>query len=225
MNPRTAPRWLLALVAGSFLATAPAAAQVELGVRASTLGLGLELGFRPTRAIGLRASGQMFSMTREEQVEGVDYELKPDLESFGATLDLYPFGKVLYFSGGMLLNRNTATADAIIGSTITLGSQTYTNSQVQALSADLDWNKSMAPYAGLGFVTGGRVGVSLEFGVVFSGKPTVDLAGTTTLTGSQLTAFNQAVADEEAEIVAWIDDNDRFTKYYPLVAFGLRFRF
>lgn len=218
-------RWLFVPAVGALIAAAPVQAQVELGARASTLGIGLELGYRPARQIGLRASGQMFSITRTEEVEGINYDLKPDLESFGATLDLYPFGSVLFLSGGLLLNRNSGTAEAVIGQTITIGNQTYTNAQVQSLSAELDWTKSMAPYAGLGFVTGGRVGVSLEFGVVFSGKPTVDLSGTTTLTGAQLTTFNQAVASEEAEIVAWIDDNERWTKYYPLVAFGLRFRF
>lgn len=223
-----ATRWGACAIGLALLATAPAVpafGQIEVGVRGSTLGAGLEVATRPTARIGVRAGVNSLSLTRDEEVEGIDYELKPRLRSFGVTLDLFPFGNVLYLAGGVLFNRNKATAEAIIGETITIGSRTYSNTEIQALRGELRWNRSAAPYAGLGFVTGGRVGIGFEAGVVFSGTPTIALSGTTTLTGAERQAFDDAVAQEEAEVRDWIEDHRRWTKYYPVLALGVRIRF
>jgi hypothetical protein len=202
----------------------PAGAQVEIGVRGSTLGAGAEVSYRLAPRLALRATGNILSLTRDEEVEGISYELRPRLRSAGAQADLYPFGRVLYLTGGLVLNKNKATAEAVIGQTITIGNRTYTNTEIQSLRGDLEWERALAPYAGLGFSTGGRVGFGLEIGVVFSGTPTVTLSGETTLTGAERQAFDTAVAQEEAEVRVWIDDNRRWTKYYPVVAAGLRIR-
>lgn len=222
----TRPLFLFAATAAALcLSATRAAAQVTVGVRGSTLGAGAEVSVRLAPQVGLRATGNTLNLTREKEVEGIDYELRPRLRSLGASVDLYPFGSVLYLTGGLLLNNNEAAAEAIIGQTITIGNRTYTNTEIQSLRGDLEWERSTAPYAGLGFATGGRVGFGMEFGVVFSGTPTVTLSGETTLTGAERQAFDNAVAQEEAEIRAWIDDNRRWTKYYPVVAAGLRIRF
>lgn len=223
-TPSLASCTLAALLVSS-LATTPAAAQVTAGVRASTLGAGVEVILRPTRALAVRGSGNLLSFTRDEEVEGIDYALSPRLRSLGASVDLYPFGSVLYLSGGLVLNDNSASAVAVIGQTITIGNRTYTNTEIQELRGDLEWERALAPYAGLGLETGGRIGIAFEAGIVFSGTPVVTLNGTTTLTGAEQQAFNDAVAAEEAEVRAWIDDHRRWTKYYPVVALGLRVRF
>jgi hypothetical protein len=207
------------------LTASPLLAQAELGARASTLGIGVEVGYRLTPRIGLRAGGNLFSFTRDEAVEGIDYKLTPDLTSFSGVADLYPFGGGFHLSGGLVLNQNTARAVAVIGPTIELGGRTYTNTQIQSLRGDLDWSKSVAPYLGLGLASGGRVGIAFEAGVVFSGTPTVGLSAVTSLTGPEKAQFDQAVLDEEAEIRSWIDEHERFTKYYPVVALGIRVRF
>ncbi len=203
----------------------PLVAQAELGVRASTLGIGVELGYRLAPRIGVRAGGNLFSITRDEEIEGIDYKLTPDLKSFSGVADLYPFGGGFHLTGGLVLNQNTARAVAVIGPTIELGGRTYTNTQIQSLRGDMDWSKSVAPYLGLGVASGGRVGIAFEAGVVFSGTPTVGLTAVTSLTGPEKAQFDQAVLDEEAEIRAWIDEHERFTKYYPVLALGIRVKF
>lgn len=215
----------MSIFLGTLALSDVAEAQVTVGIRGSTLGAGVEVALRPARVIGLRATGNFLTFTREEEVEGIPYELEPRLRSGGVNLDFYPFGRVLYLSGGFLLNGNEARAEAIIGETITIGNRTYSNTEIQALRGDLEWSRSLAPYAGLGFETGGRVGIAFEAGVVFSGTPTVRLSGTTALSGQQRQLFDEAAAREEAEVRAWIDDNRRWTKYHPVVALGLRIRF
>jgi hypothetical protein len=215
----------LSLALGTAASSSPAGAQVAVGIRGSTLGAGVEVSIRPARMIGLRATGNFLTFTREEEVEGIPYELEPRLRSGGVNADFYPFGRALYLSGGLLLNGNEASAEAIIGESITIGNRTYSNTEIQSLRGDLEWSRSLAPYLGLGFESGGRVGIAFEAGVVFSGTPAVSLNGTTTLTGPERQFFDDAVAQEEAEVRAWIDDNRRWTNYYPVVALGLRIRF
>lgn len=215
----------ISMVLGTLAVPDTVGAQVTVGIRGSTLGAGVEVAIRPARMIGLRATGNFLTFTRNEEVEGIPYELEPRLRSGGVNVDLYPFGRILYLSGGVLLNGNEASAEAIIGQTITIGNRTYSNTEIQSLRGDLEWSRSLAPYAGLGFESGGRVGVAFEAGVVFSGTPAVRLSGTTTLTGPERQVFDDAVAQEEAEVRAWIDDNRRWTKYYPVAALGLRIRF
>ena len=215
----------LSIALGTVASSSTAGAQVAVGIRGSTLGAGAEVSIRPARMLGVRATGNFLTFTREEEVEGIPYELEPRLRSGGANLDFYPFGKVLYLTGGLLLNANEASAEAIIGPTITIGNRTYSNTEIQSLRGELEWTRSVAPHAGLGLETGGRVGIAFEAGVVFSGTPTVRLSGTTTLTGQERQFFDEAVAQEEAQVRAWIDDNRRWTKYHPVAALGLRIRF
>jgi len=207
------------------LMATPAQAQFSVGIRGSTLGIGVDAGYRLTSRVGLRVGGNAVSFTRDEEIEGIEYELKPDLKSFSGLVDFYPFGKVLHFTGGMLVNKNKASAVATTNGSIEIGSRIYSSSEIQELRGDLEWSKSSAPYLGFGLNSGGMVGIAFEAGIAFSGTPTVMLSGTSSFTGAQLTEFNQAIADEETEIRAWIDDNERFTKYYPVVALGIRIRF
>lgn len=213
------------LVAALLLAAVPLAAQVSVGIRGSTLGIAVDVGYRLNSHLGVRAGGNALSFTREEEVEGIDYDLTPDLKSFSGMVDFFPFGKVLHFTGGMLLNENAASAVAINDGSIEIGNRLYSSNQIQELRGDLEWSKSTAPYLGLGLTSGGMVGIAFEAGIAFSGTPTVALSGTTNLTGAEKSEFDQAVQVEEAEVRAWIDDHERWTKYYPVVALGLRIRF
>jgi hypothetical protein len=213
------------LLGALHLSAAPLAAKFSVGVRASTLGIAVDAGYRLNSRLALRAGINKFSFTRDEEIEGIEYMLKPDLSSFSGLVDFYPFGGVLHLTGGLIANNNSASAVALNTGTIEIGDESYTPSEVQELRGDLEWSKSTAPYLGFGLNSGGRVGLVFEAGVAFSGTPTVRLSGTTSFTGPQKAVFDQAVADEEAEIRTWIDDNERFTKYYPVVALGLRIRF
>ena len=46
---------------------------MSVGVRASTLGIGVDVGYRLTSRLGVRAGGNAFSFTREEEIEGINY--------------------------------------------------------------------------------------------------------------------------------------------------------
>lgn len=213
-------------VAGILAVTlsAPAVAQVGIGIRASTLGVGGEISLRPSRYLGLRAGGQYLRFTRTATIEGIDYDMTPKLQSGTAILDLHPFGGSFHLSGGMVWNSNQGDVVARLAGPITIGGQTYQPDQVGSLTGKVAYDTDYAPYAGLGFAGRGRVSLLFDLGLVFSGYPTVSLTGSPNLTGVEKDVFDQNVAQEVADIQADIESRS-YLKYYPVVSLGLRFGF
>lgn len=223
MFPRSRRFKVLPIVILALGAT-PAAGQIGLAIRASTLGVGSELSFRPNRNVGLRAGGNYFRFTRSTTIEGVSYDMTPRFQSGSATLDLHPLGNAFHFSGGIMWNQNRGDVTAQLTGPVTIGGTTYQPSEVGSLSGRVDYSTKFAPYAGLGFAGRGRVSLVFDLGVVFSGHPRATLTGTTSLTGPAKTVFDQNVQQEIQDIQAEIESRS-YLKYYPVVSLGLRVGF
>lgn len=217
-------RPVLFLLLVSTLAASTAAAQVALGIRASTLGLGGEVSIRPSDYLGLRLGGNYFSFTRSATIEGVDYDLTPRLKSGSAIADLHPFGGSFHFAGGLVWNSNEGDVVARLNGPITIGSTTYQPSDIGELTGLVRYETRYAPYAGLGFSGRGRVSLLFDLGVVFSGYPQVSLTGTSNLTGQAKDVFDQNVMQEVQEIQDEINSRS-YLKYTPVVSLGLRIGF
>lgn len=214
-------RPILALTIGLAAVAAPASAQVGIGLRASTLGIGGEISIRPSNYIGLRAGGHYLTFSRQATIEGIAYDMTPRLKSGMATLDLHPFGGSFHLSGGLLWNTNEGLVEAQLTGPVTIGAQTYQPSEVGALTGVVDYTSKYVPYAGLGFSGRGRVSLLFDVGVAFSGHPQVALTGETNLTGQAKVVFDQNVQQEIQAIQADIDGRS-YLRYYPVVSLGLR---
>jgi hypothetical protein len=214
-------RRILALAIGVAATTAPAAAQVGIGIRASTLGVGGELSLRPSRYLGLRAGGNYLTFSRQATIEGIAYDMTPRLQSGLAMVDLHPFGGSFHLTGGMLWNSNEGRVEAQLTGPVTIGAQTYQPSEVGALTGVVGYSSKYVPYAGLGFSGRGRVSLLFDVGVGFSGHPQVALTGATNLTGQAKVVFDQNVQQEIQSIQADIDSRS-YLRYYPVVSLGLR---
>jgi hypothetical protein len=201
-----------------------AGAQVGIGLRASTLGVGGELSIRPSRYVGLRIGGNYFSFTRSATIEGIAYDLKPRFQSGNAILELHPFGGSFHLAGGMLWNSNEGDITAQLAGPITIGAVTYTPAEVGSLTGLVKYDDRYAPYAGLGFSGRGRISLLFDLGLVFSGYPQVSLTGGGNLTGPAKVVFDQNVNQEVQEIQSEIESR-RYLKYHPVVSLGLRVGF
>lgn len=211
------------LALGALLVAAPVSAQTGLAVRASTLGLGGELSFRATPSVSIRLGGNALSLTRDMTVDDIDYQVEPALKSATAILDVHPLGGGFRISGGLVWSDNRADIEARLNGPITIGNRTYTPDQVGSLTGGVEYDKSLAPYLGIGIGGGGKVSLLLDAGVVFSGHPTAALSGTTNLTGPERDIFNENVEREVADFQAEIDSRS-YLKFYPVVSLGLRIR-
>jgi hypothetical protein len=228
MRGLTAALTLSLLLGSTSLATAQAG-RMAFGVKAGTLGLGAEASVALTRHLALRGGVNRFQLTRDQEIEGIDYQLTPRLQSFTALLDLHPFGGAFRLSSGLVMNRNQGQLAARPGQGdgMGIGDHEYFASEVQGLDGSITFKRS-APYVGLGFdnaLTGsGRVSFNLELGVMFHGQPRANLSGRSTLTGDARQTFEQDVRLEAEEIQGWLDGLPRAINYYPVVAFGIKVR-
>jgi hypothetical protein len=214
---------LVASVPGPAVAQ-QAGAQWFLAGVASTLGFGAELTGRANPIVGLRGGYFLFGLDRTESVEEITYQLKPRLRNAAITVDLHPGGGIFRVSGGLLFSGTHADGVAQLNGAVDIGGTTYQPADVGRLTARGDYAKSVIPYAGLGLAARSRFTVTFDLGVAFSGYPRVRLQADSPLTGAELAALEQSVADEEAQIRDEIESHS-WAKYYPVVSLGLKFRF
>lgn len=204
------------------LAATPALADDDLwfGVKAGTLGLGLEATWRPVPYLDIRGGLNRFTYDDDWTETGVDYEGELELDTWYATLNLRaplsPFrATVGYFANGNEVNM-TGRADG----TIDIGDDTYPIDQVGTLSGSVTFD-SGAPYAGVGldFRIFDTVGLSVDVGVLFQGDPDVGLSASGPIADDPL--FQQNLEAERQELEDEFDDYD----LYPVAAIGFHWNF
>jgi len=208
-------------------AAAPASAQLIPGVTltpevsVSTLGIGPELDARLSELpFGLRVGGNFFSLTRNISSNDLDYHAKADLQSGAFTADWYPFLAGFRVSGGVRLNGNKATVDALPNNgTITVNHITYSTAG-SSLSGQITF-REVAPYAGVGYsgaIVGGLT-LGFDLGAMFQGTPRAALSAQGPIT--QTPGFAANLAQETASLQSKIKD---FT-VYPVAEFTVGWRF
>lgn len=214
-----------ALATAAAALAAPAAAQdsggVSVAVSGGTLGVGPELGYRASEKFGLRASATFLGVDRTVESDGIEYDGSLDLESYGAALDLYPFGGGFRLSGGARMANNGVGLLATPTTDVEVGDMTYTPEEIGTLTGRVE-PRSFAPTLTLGYGGGASKGVKfgIDAGVMFQGAPKVTrLTATGTLANDP--DFQAELAREKAEIEA---DLDSF-KLFPIVQLSLGYRF
>lgn len=210
-------------VALSALVLAPAA-QAQTGLfiapQVSSLGIGGEVGYRLNDYLGVRASAHTLGMSRSFNPDDVEYNGKLRLQSFGGTVDVFPFGGSFRVSGGLRVNDNRADFSATPSSSVNIGGTTYTPSEVGRLNGRVSFN-GMAPYAGIGWQTSvltPNLYFGVDLGVMFQSSPKVTLTSTGGL------ATGAFAADLERERRRAEDKLDAF-RLYPVISFSLGYRF
>jgi hypothetical protein len=205
--------------------TAALASRIGFGAHLSTLGPGVDLGFRIAPNINIRGGFNYFDITENFTSSGASYSGTVKFESGEAHLDYY-FLHSVHVSPGILFSNGTlasATIGVPGGSTFTVNHDTYTSDESNPLggTASLKFNK-VAPsiMIGLGnLVPAGRhhFSVRLEVGGAFRGTPTVAYTCQSAATSTQ---FQSDVAAQTAKT-----NNDiSFLKFYPVLSLGFGFR-
>ena len=217
-------------VAGAalFLAASPAAwADVGLLLKAGTLGAGLDVSKGISESLALRLQANALTYDRDITESDVDYSADLELKSVGLLLDWHPFSGVFRVSAGAYWNGNEATAvGRSTGGTYEINGVTYPSAAVGSLNGQIDF-ESVAPYFGIGFGSAPKAGrgmtFSFDLGVFYQGEPNV---GLTAVCGVGVSAFtctqiqNDVVAEE-----ASLQDDLKDYKFYPVVSFGIGYRF
>ncbi len=217
---------LLSLVFLGSLPDARADEGLGLGVKAGTLGAGIELSASLINNTRLRGGFNYLTYSFDSTISDIDYDFESEFNSFSVMLDWHPFGNSFFLSGGAYFNNNsisvsgTASDDSIGSLSPQLGALT----DLVSISGDVEF-APVAPYAGLGWRSNNSDsgwGISLDLGVLFQGTPDVtNLRLNAPVDVNQFAEVQDFLAEQEKEIK---DDLDIF-QFYPVATLMLIYHF
>ena len=208
-----------------------------VGVKVGTTGLGVEAVTAIMPRLNVRGVVNFFDYDYDLEEDGIEYDAKLKLKSFGALVDVHPFNGSFRLTGGLLSNGNEAGLKASCPDECDVGDLTIRGGDAR-LTGKVDF-KSTAPYLGLGFgnaMSGTGLFGIFDVGVLFQGKPKADLAALGTAasvtdneTGQTRNNVNLATDPEvQAEVleeeVSLQEDLDDY-KMYPVINLGIGYRF
>ena len=227
-RPRIPP---LAVVAALivFAGTSPAvSAEVAVGARAGTLGIGPEVVFGLSQQAHLRLVGGAYSYDTTYDATGIDYDGTFELRNALLLLDWHPGGGGFRFTAGGGWNDNSLKVSAPI--------EEFARREIPNLPAlpsglgqvrGSAQGDTLVPYLGLGWsrpFSGGRFGMNLDLGALYLGEPEVDLrVESPLLTGLPPAArplLDAAIVVEEQRL----EDELADYRYRPVVSFGFTFK-
>ena len=191
-----------------------------VGLMAGTLGLGLEASWQPLPYLELRVGANAYDYSNDGDVAGINYDQELSLESFYGTANVhFPISPMrvtagIYSNGNELLLINDTLDDQNIGGII------YPGAGIGTIRSTTSF-ESTAPYFGIGFdfTIAGKVGMNLDFGVLWQGDPIVDLAVDGPLAADP--GFQAALEAERQELE---DDMSDF-KAWPVLQLGFVYKF
>ena len=194
--------------------TAAANTPISIGLKASTLGLGIEAGFRLSDTMSLRAQYNHYDFTETATDADITYNYKLGLDNWGILADWHPSGGAFRVTAGLYSNNNAFTGTA--NGTFTVGNAA---SQQIGLQSTIDF-ASTAPYLGIGWghAAANNSGLSFnaDIGVLMQDSPQVSLVQTSG------TAVSQADLTREAQQLE--NDISEFDAY-PVLSFGMAYTY
>ena len=214
----------LAALALALICTGPASANDDfwVGIKAGTLGFGAEASWRPIPWLDVRAGGNFFDYDDSGSQAGINYDATLALNTYYATANfrfpLSPFR----FTAGAFANNNEVVMESQDMTAYQLGGNqaAYAPADVGTLRSVTSFD-SVSPYIGAGFDfnVANRLGLSLDFGVLWQGEPNV------TLTADGLLASDaNYLIDLEAERQE-LENEVEDMKAYPVISLGFNFNF
>jgi len=221
MSIRLANAFLIVTVL-AMTTNAEADDDIWFGLKAGTLGFGAEASWRPIGWLDLRAGGNFLDYDESGAQAGVNYDATLALETYYLTgnfrFPLSPFR----LTAGAFSNSNEVRMVSTDMTSYLLGENVvpYLPAEVGNLQSVTSFD-SVSPYLGAGFDFDilDRLGLSLDFGVLWQGDPMV------TLTADGLLASDPGfLADLEAERQQ-LENEVEDLKAYPVVSIGFNFNF
>lgn len=204
--------------------SAAAGDNIWLGLKAGTLGLGLEAAWRPIPWLDLRAGGNMFDYDDTGSQAGINYDATLQLETYYLTGNfLFPVSP-FRVTVGAFSNGNELQMTSMPQTSYDIGNGNYSPDEVGTLRSTT-YFEDIAPYLGVGFDFSivGKVGLSLDFGVLWQGAPLVSLTSDgTAMTDPVLGPI--FLAELEAERLQ-LETEFQDYKAFPVISLGFNVNF
>ena len=206
------------LAALALLASGTATADFGVGVKAGTLGIGLEGRWDPPVPwFDVRVGFNQYDFDDDGGYAGINYDATLALDNYYLTgnfkFPLSPFRFTLgaYSNGNEMQLASLDPLGAVWGNAAGLTSVTTFD--------------STAPYAGVGFdfELFGKAGLNLDFGVLWQGDPTVGLNVTnwSSLSPAEQALLQPVIDAERAEL----EDDFSSLKAWPVISLAFVYNF
>jgi hypothetical protein len=216
-----------AVAAFALLAAGNAAADFGVGVKAGTLGLGLEGRWDPPVPwFDLRVGINQYDYDANGDYSGITYGATLALDNYYLTGNLkFPVSPFRFtvgaFSNGNELQMRSLETDTGF---IEIGGVPFPTSEVGSLSSTTSFD-STAPYVGVGFdfELFGKAGLNLDFGVLWQGDPSVSLEASnwSNLSPAEQALLGPALEAERADLEDEVSDY----KAWPVVSLAFVYNF
>lgn len=217
----------VALVALAVLTGGNAAADFGVGVKAGTLGLGIEARWDPPVPwFDVRLGMNRYDFDEDGDYAGIPYDATLALDSTYLTGNLKFPVSPFRFTVGMFSNGN----EVVLGSQDTggqnydIGGGSFDPSTVGRLYSVTSFD-STAPYVGFGFdfELFGKAGLNLDFGVLWQGEPAVTLEASNwdNLSPAEQALLAPALDAERADL----EDEMSDYKAWPVVSLAFVYNF
>ncbi len=203
---------------------ATAGDNLSMGLKAGTLGLGLEAIWRPIPWLDLRAGGNMYDYDDSGSQAGINYDATLQLETYYLTGNfLFPISP-FRVTVGAFSNGNELQMTSLPQGSYDIGNGNYSPAEVGTL-VSTTYFEDVAPYLGVGFdfSIAGKVGLSLDFGVLWQGEPLVTLTSDGTAASDPIIG-PIFLAELEAERLQLETEFEDF-KAFPVISLGINFNF
>jgi len=211
--------------------------RVGIGVKVSTLGVGIEAATPLAEKFNVRGGFNMFRFSRSITNDGIPYTGQLQFQSAEAHLDWFPFWGIHVSPGLLLYNGNQLTATAAVpgGNTFSVGGTSYESDPLNPVTGTGKLNfMKVAPSImfGVGNLiprSGRHYSFLFEVGAVYQGSARValNLAGNVCQTdGSNCvpTSDPTVQANIQAQQTKIQNDINPY-RFFPVISLGVGFNF
>jgi hypothetical protein len=206
------------LLLAALLGLSPAAsAQVGVGIRAGTLGLGADVAFALSPNVQVRGGGAIQPWNPTFTISDIEYTVTLPGTFVNIGIDLFPIGGGFRIGGGLLYKPDDISISGKFTDNVDIGGRSYTGSEVGTLTGTVS-NKTTVPYVMIGFGkhASSGIGLFLDLGAALVGEQALTLTATGTVSSNP-----QFIADLEGERLDAEDSLNKL-KIYPMVNLGIR---
>ena len=216
----------VALFVVSLLVPATSHAQVAVGIRAGTLGVGPEvtLGINPN--IGFRGGFGITKYHYDGTFADKQYTVDTPDNIWTLGVDLTPFAGGFHVGAGVMHRPQFDLTGTYTGST-QIGNTTY--SGTVKLAGNMKNDSEIGPYGLIGFgrTNSSGLGFSLDLGTGYMGAGQINLTSSscTLSNGSPCPNQSQFQADVAAEQKKMNDSIASYVKWHPIVSLSIHYGF
>jgi hypothetical protein len=213
--------WLKIIILSGSLLAAGSVHALGVGIRAGTMGLGLDLGWRVAPTLSARLGYSGLSWNRDVSTDEVRYDGKLKLSNLSGMLDFSPLGP-FRLTGGLIYNDNKYDMRAEpSGGSFRISGRTYSASDVGSFGGSVNSGRRLAPYLGVGYGNVAGLGINFyaDLGIIFQGSPKANLSASCgpALSAGACAQLQNDVAAEQARL----EDRLKRFRYYPVLNLGL----